>query len=206
MSERGRVGILISGRGSNMVSLVQAMQDGTIHADPVVVLSNRPDAAGLQRVAEMDVPTEVVDHKSVKPRTEHERAVIEVLQRYRVDLVCLAGYMRLLSPRIVEEFRGRIFNIHPSLLPAFPGLDAQEQALEHGAKVAGCTVHVVDEECDHGPIIVQATVPIREDDTAESLSARILEQEHRIYPEAVRLYFEGRLAIDGRRVRVATAH
>jgi phosphoribosylglycinamide formyltransferase-1 len=203
MSERGRVGILISGRGSNMVSLVERMRDGTIDADPALVLSNVPGAPGLERAAGFGVPTEVIDHKTLKPRKVHERRVIEVLRDHRIDLVCLAGYMRLLSPLLVNEFHARIFNIHPSLLPAFPGLHAQRQALEHGAKVAGCTVHVVDEECDHGPIILQAAVPVLDGDTEESLSARILEQEHRIYPEAVALHFAGRLRIDGRRVRIA---
>jgi phosphoribosylglycinamide formyltransferase-1 len=203
MSEQGRVGILISGRGSNMVSLVEAMQRGEIRAEPAVVISNRPGAAGLDKAAEMGVPTEVVDHKKVKPRKEHERQVIEILRRYKVDLVCLAGYMRLLTPVIIDEFRNRIFNIHPSLLPNFPGLDGQKQALDYGVKVSGCTVHVVDEECDHGPIIRQAAVPVLEGDTEESLSARILEQEHCIYPEAVALFFEGRMSIEGRIVKIA---
>jgi phosphoribosylglycinamide formyltransferase-1 len=203
MSEPGRVGILISGRGSNMVSLVESMQRGDIRAEPAVVISNRPGAAGLAKAAEMGVPTEVVDHKKVKPRAEHERQVIEILRRYEVDLVCLAGYMRLLTPLIIDEFRNRIFNIHPSLLPNFPGLDGQKQALEYGVKVSGCTVHIVDEECDHGPIIRQTAVPVLEGDTEDSLSARILEQEHRIYSEAVALYFEDRMKIDGRAVRIA---
>jgi len=201
MSEKGRVGILISGRGSNMVALVEAMRAGRIAADPVVVLSNVPGAVGLERAAGWGIPTEVIDHKSVRPRDVHETAVVETLQHHRVDLVCLAGYMRLLTARMVGAFPGRILNIHPSLLPAFPGLHAQRQALEYGVKVAGCTVHFVDEECDHGPIAIQATVPVHEGDDEESLGARILEQEHRIYPEAVRLFFEGRLRIDGRHVR-----
>jgi len=204
MSERrGRVGILISGRGSNMVALVEAMRSGTIPAEPAVVLSNVAKAPGLERAAGFGIPTEVVSHRKIKPREVHEHAVVEVLRSYEVDLVCLAGYMRLLSPYMIGEFRNRIVNIHPALLPAFPGLNSQEQALEHGAKVTGCTVHFVDEECDHGPIILQAAVPILEDDTDDTLSARILEQEHRIYPEAVRLFFEDRLLIDGRRVRIA---
>ncbi len=152
MPANGRVGILISGRGSNMVSLVQAMQDGRIAADPVIVISNVADAKGLERAAQMGVPTAVVDSKKVKPRAEHERRIIEVLQDHRVDLVCLAGYMRLLTPVMVAAFRQRIFNIHPSILPSFPGLHSQRQALDYGVKVSGCTVHVVDEECDHGPI------------------------------------------------------
>ena len=149
------------------------------------------------------MPTEVLSHKGLKPRRKHEEKVIEILRRHDVELVCLAGYMRLLSPLLVGAFRGRIFNIHPALLPAFPGLDSQRQALDYGVKISGCTVHVVDEECDHGPIIVQAAVPVLDDDTDESLSARILEQEHRIYREAVKLYCEGRLTIEGRRVRIA---
>jgi len=203
MSVRGRVGILISGRGSNMVSLVKAMQDGTIAADPVIVVSNVPEAGGLERAREMGVPTAVVDSKKIKLRVEHERKIVETLEEHQVDLVCLAGYMRLLTPLMVSAFRERIFNIHPSILPCFPGLHSQQQALDHGVKVSGCTVHVVDEECDHGPIIAQATVPVLDDDTEDSLAARILEQEHRIYVEAVRLFFEDRLRIEDRRVLVS---
>jgi phosphoribosylglycinamide formyltransferase-1 len=205
MSEKTRIGILISGRGSNMVSLLEAMREGTIHGEPAVVFSNKPDAPGLARAAEFGVPTEALSHKGFKPRQEHEKKVIEILRRHEVELVCLAGYMRLLSPLLVGEYRGRIFNIHPALLPSFPGLHSQQQALDYGVKISGCTVHVVDEECDHGPIVVQAAVPVLDDDTDDSLSARILEQEHRIYCEAVRLYCEGRLSIDGRRVRIAEA-
>jgi phosphoribosylglycinamide formyltransferase 1 len=204
-ARRKRVGILISGRGTNMVALVQAMRDGRIDADPAVVLSNVPGAAGLARAASLGVPTVVVDHKVVKPREAHEREVVRVLREHEVDLVCLAGYMRLLSPWIVGEFRRRILNVHPALLPAFPGLDAQRQAIEHGAKVSGCTVHFVDEECDHGPIVIQAAVPVLEDDDEDALSARILEQEHRIYAEAVALFCAGRLSIEGRRVRIRPA-
>ena len=138
-------------------------------------------------------------------RERHERRVCDILRGHDVDLVCLAGYMRLLSPYMVGEFRGRILNIHPSLLPAFPGLHAQRQALEHGVRVSGCTVHIVDEECDHGPILVQAAVPVLDDDTEDQLAARILEQEHRIYPRAVKLYCERRLKIDGRCVRIEPA-
>ncbi len=202
MPERGRVGILISGRGSNMVSLVEAMRSGAIDADPVVVLSNVPAAEGLRRAEELGVATEVVDHKKVKPRRAHDAAVVETLQRYRVDLVCLAGYMRLLTPVMVDAFRHRMLNIHPSLLPAFPGLDAQRQALDYGVKVAGCTVHFVDEECDHGPILLQASVPVHDDDTESSLSRRILEQEHRIYPQAVSRFFAG-VRLEGRRTHAA---
>jgi phosphoribosylglycinamide formyltransferase-1 len=202
MSESGRVGILISGRGSNMVALLDAMERGEVPAEPAVVVSNVPGAPGLAAAAERGAPTCVVDHKKIKPRAAHEGRVIEVLQEHRVDLVCLAGYMRLLTPRMVSAFPERILNIHPSLLPSFPGLHAQRQALDYGAKVSGCTVHFVDEECDHGPIVLQASVPVRDDDTEDTLASRILEQEHRIYPRAVSLFFSGRLRIDGRCVRV----
>lgn len=204
MADRGRVGILISGRGSNMIALLDAMEAGRIAAEPVVVISNRPKAAGLETAAARGVRTEVFSHRKIRPREEHERQVIACLKRHRVDLVCLAGYMRLLSPLMVQAFPGRMLNIHPSLLPAFPGLDAQSQALAYGVKLAGCSVHVVDEECDHGPVVLQAAVPVLEGDTEQSLSERILLQEHRIYPEAVALFFEGRLTIDGRRVRIGT--
>ena len=204
MSEpAGRVGILISGRGSNMVSLVDAMQAGEILAEPAVVISNRPDAAGIGRARELGVATAVVDQKQVKPRRVHEERIVEVLREHRVDLVCLAGYMRLLVGPMLEAFPDRILNIHPSLLPAFPGLDVQQKALEYGVKYSGCTVHFVDLECDHGPIVVQAAVPVEEGDDADALAARILAEEHRIYPQAVRWFFEGRLSIEGRRVRVA---
>lgn len=201
MSE-GRVGILVSGRGSNMVALVEAMRAGSIAAVPAVVLSNVPQAPALARAAAWGIPTVVLDHRAFESRRAHEEEVAAILEEHRVDLVCLAGYMRLLSPWLVGRFRGRILNVHPALLPAFPGLDAQAQALDHGVKVSGCTVHFVDEECDHGAIVLQAPVPVGEDDTPESLSARILVEEHRIYPEAVRLYFGGRLRIEGRRVRI----
>lgn len=200
MSSAGRVGILISGRGSNMLALLDAMGRGQISAEPAVVLSDRPAAAGLALAQAQGVPTAVVDTREVKPRAAHEQRVVDRLREHRVDLVCLAGYMRLLTPRMIGAFPDRILNIHPSLLPAFPGLHAQRQALAHGVKLSGCTVHLVDEECDHGPIVAQASVPVLEHDTEESLSARILEQEHRIYPEAVALYFGRGLHVEGRRV------
>lgn len=183
-----------------MLALVDAMRRGQVSASPALVLSNVPEAAGLAAARERGVPTAVVDHREVKPRRAHEERVIGVLREHRVELVCLAGYMRLLSPLMVEAFRGRMLNIHPSLLPAFPGLHAQRQALEHGVKLSGCTVHLVDEETDHGPILLQAAVPVLDDDTEDSLSARILEQEHLLYPRAVALFVEGRLQVAGRRV------
>jgi phosphoribosylglycinamide formyltransferase-1 len=200
------VGILISGRGSNMVALVEAMRSGRVPAEPAVVISNDPAAEGLRRAAALGVPTEVLSHREIRPRQAHERRVVEVLRGHRVDLVCLAGYMRLLSPYMIGEFRHRILNIHPALLPSFPGLEAQRQALEHGVKITGCTVHLVDEECDHGPIVAQAAVPVLEHDTVETLSARVLEWEHRLYAEVVRLYFEGRIVVDGRHARIAPLH
>lgn len=205
MSERGRVAILISGRGSNMVALIESMRRGAIAADPVVVCSNVAGAAGLDRAVEFGVPTRVVDHRRVRPREAHERQIGAILHEYDVDLVCLAGYMRLLSPWMVQEFRNRILNIHPSLLPAFPGLEAQRQALDYGVRVSGCTVHLVDERCDHGPIVLQAAVPVEAGDTVDTLSARILEAEHRLYPEAVALFFANRLRFEGRRVSIAPA-
>jgi phosphoribosylglycinamide formyltransferase-1 len=185
-----------------MVALIQAMRDGAVPALPSVVISNVPGAAGLESANARGVETAVVDHEGVRPREAHERKVIDILEREQVDIVCLAGYMRRLSPLMVEAFRGRILNVHPALLPAFPGLDAQKAALDHGVKVTGCTVHFVDVEVDHGPIILQAAVPVEDDDTVLTLSARILEQEHVIYPKALALLAEGRLEIVGRRVRI----
>jgi phosphoribosylglycinamide formyltransferase-1 len=201
-NRRRRVGILISGRGSNMLALIKAMRDGRVPADPVVVISNVPAAAGLAIASEWGIETAVVDHEAIKPRAAHERAVLEALARHQVDIVCLAGYMRRLSPLLVDAFKGRILNVHPALLPAFPGLDAQEAALRYGVKVTGCTVHLVDEEVDHGPIVLQVAVPVADDDTVLTLSARILEQEHAIYPKALALLAEGRLEIVGRFVRI----
>ena len=189
MPERGRprVGILISGRGSNMAALLAAMKDGRVAADPAVVVSNVPEAAGLQIARDAGVPTGIVEHKRIKPREAHERAVLELLRKHGVEIVCLAGYMRFLSAAFIDAYRGRILNVHPSLLPAFPGLDAQRQALEHGVKVSGCTVHLVDETLDHGPILLQSAVPVLPGDTVDTLSARILEQEHKLYPQALAL-------------------
>ncbi len=200
--DAGRFAVLISGRGSNMLSLVRAARDGRIPALPALVLSNVPGAAGLAAAESHGVPTAVVDHRQSAGREEHDRKVMQVLTEHQVDLVCLAGYMRLLSAAFVAAYPQRIMNIHPSLLPAFPGLNAQRQALLYGVKVTGCTVHFVDEELDHGPVIAQAAVPVEEDDDEDRLSARILEREHRLYPEAVRGFFLGRLAVAGRTVRI----
>lgn len=197
-----RVGILISGRGSNMEALAASMRDGSVPAEPAVVVSNVAGAAGLDRAKSYGVPTVVVDSKQIAPRAAHERAVLEVLERHGVGIVCLAGYMRRLSPFLVSAFENRILNVHPALLPAFPGLDAQRQALEHGVKVAGCTVHLVDDQVDHGPIVLQAAVPVLEHDTVDTLSQRILEQEHRLYPQALALLAAGRLSVSGGRVTI----
>lgn len=182
-----RIAILISGRGSNMIALADAIRDGRIpNAAIALVISDQPGAKGLRVAEERGLKTLVIERRGRK-REEHDREIVSVLREERIDLVCLAGYMRVLSPFFVETFKHRILNIHPSLLPLFPGLDAQRQALEHGAKVSGCTVHYVDNTLDGGPIIAQRTVPVLPNDTVETLSARILEQEHILYPEAVAL-------------------
>ncbi|HET9710785.1 MAG TPA: phosphoribosylglycinamide formyltransferase [Pyrinomonadaceae bacterium] len=182
-----RIAILISGRGSNMLALSNSINNGTIpNAEIAIVISDKAGAPGLAFAKERGIETLAIERRG-RNREEHEQQIIGALREHHVDLICLAGYMRLLSPCFVEAFRGRILNIHPSLLPAFPGLDAQRQALEHGAKVSGCTVHFVDETLDGGPIIAQREVPVLEGDTVETLSARILEQEHKLYAEAVTL-------------------
>ena len=195
-----KLGILISGRGSNMLAIVVAVRAGSVpDAEVAVVISDKPEAAGLRHAAELGIETITVERKG-RTREEHERAIIAALREREVDVVCLAGYMRLLSPCFVEEFCGRVLNIHPSLLPAFPGLDAQRQAIEHGVKFSGCTVHFVDETLDGGPIILQRVVPVGDDDTEETLSARILAEEHKAYTEALALVVSGNYEVQGRRV------
>lgn len=195
-----RIGILISGRGSNMLALADAVKHGRFpNAEIALVVSNIADAGGLEKARELGIPTFVHSHKGCT-REEHDRAMAAELRQAGVDLVCLAGYMRLLSPWFIREFEHRILNIHPSLLPSFPGLDAQKQALEYGVKFTGCTVHLVDEELDHGPIVKQAVVPVLSGDTVETLSARILTEEHKTYSEAAALILSGRFRIEGRRI------
>ena len=195
-----RIAVLISGRGSNMTALADAVGAGRCgRAEIALVLSDRAGAAGLRSAAERALETHVVERRG-RTREEHEREIIAALRARRVEIVCLAGYMRLLSPCFVEEFRASILNIHPSLLPAFPGLDAQRQALAHGVRVSGCTVHFVDETLDGGPIITQRAVAVEDSDTEATLSARILAEEHRAYPEALALVVGGRYEIVGRRV------
>ena len=195
-----RIGILISGRGSNMLALADAVKTGSIpNAEVALVISNVEMAAGLERAREMGIPTFFHSHKGCS-REEHDRVMAVELRRAKVDLICLAGYMRLLSPWFSREFEHRILNIHPSLLPAFPGLDAQKQALDYGVKFSGCTVHLVDEELDHGPIVKQSVVPVLPADTVETLSARILAEEHKTYAEAVALLLSGEFRIENRRI------
>jgi phosphoribosylglycinamide formyltransferase-1 len=198
--ERLRVGVLASGRGSNLQALLDASARPDYPAEVVVVISDRERAAALDRARAAGVEALFVNPKDFGDRESFDQALVRELTARRVGLVCHAGFMRILSVPYVRAFAGRAMNIHPSLLPAFPGLHAQRQALEHGAKLAGATVHFVDEGVDTGPIILQASVPVKPDDTEESLAARILVEEHRLYPEAVRLFAEGRLAVVGRRV------
>jgi phosphoribosylglycinamide formyltransferase-1 len=195
-----RLGILISGRGSNMLALADAVDEGRISgAEISLVVSDHANAAGLVSAKERGLKTSVIERNG-RPREEHDREIVAALREHKVDIVCLAGYMRLLSSYFIEAFRHRILNIHPSLLPAFPGLDAHKQVLHHGVKWTGCTVHFVDETLDGGPIIAQRIVPVLDSDTEETLSARILEQEHELYAEALALIVSGNYEIVGRRV------
>jgi phosphoribosylglycinamide formyltransferase-1 len=194
-----RLGILISGRGSNFQAIANSIRDGRLDAEIAVVISNRESAAGLQVARERGLNAIALPSKGLD-RTVYDRMLIDELRRNAVDLVCLAGYLRLLSADFIQAFPQRILNIHPSLLPAFPGLDAQHQALAHAVKITGCTVHFVDEQLDSGPIILQAAVPVLDDDSEESLSSRILAEEHRIYSEAIDLVISGRYRVEGRRI------
>lgn len=199
MAALKKLGILISGRGSNFEAIADSIRQGRLQAEIAIVISNRADAPGLESAKRRGLNARCIPSKA-RIREEHDAEVIAALKQAQVDLVCLAGYMRLLSPQFVQAFPNRILNIHPSLLPAFPGLDAQKQALDYGAKVSGCTVHIVDEHLDHGPIIVQKTVRVLDTDDEHSLSARILEQEHIAYTEAIRLMISGEVEVEGRRV------
>jgi len=196
---RKRIGVLISGRGSNMVALAEAARDGRLAAEIALVVSNVANAPGLAKAEEMGIATATFVSKGRK-RVEHDADVADALEAAGVDLVCLAGYMRILSPEFVQRFAGRMLNVHPSLLPAFPGLKVQQAAIDYGAKLSGCTVHFVDEELDHGPIVLQEAVPILDEDTGDTLSARILDVEHRLFAEAADLVARGAVRIDGRRV------
>jgi len=194
------IGVLISGRGSNLQAIIDAIAAGRLDARIAVVISNRADAAGLDRARAVGVETLVMPHKAYADRAAYDRALADALKSRGVVLVCLAGFMRLLGAAFIDEFPNAVLNVHPSLLPAFPGVDGQRQALDHGVKVAGATVHFVTPDLDAGPILLQATVPVLDGDTEEALSARILAEEHRIYPEAIGRVLTGRWRIDGRRV------
>jgi len=198
-SDPRTIGVLISGRGSNLQALIDAIGDGRLDARIGVVISNRPNAAGLDRARQAGIEAVVLDHRGYATRDDFDRAMVAALRARGVRVVCLAGFMRLVGAPLIDAFPNAILNIHPSLLPAFPGIDAQQQALAHGVKIAGATVHLVTLELDGGPIVLQAAVPVRDDDTVETLSARILIEEHRLYPEAVRVWLDGGWSIDGRR-------
>ena len=204
-----RVGVLASGRGSNLQAIIDASEAGQLDARIVLVLSNKKDAAALERARKHGLTDVFLDPKPFAgqpdSREAYDRAVLDVLRKHDVELVLLAGYMKIVTPVLVKAYENRMMNIHPSLLPAFPGLDAQKQALDHGVKLSGCTVHFVTEGVDEGPIIIQAAVPVLEGDTPEALAARILIEEHKIYPKAVQLYAEGRLNVSGRVVHISGA-
>ncbi len=202
MARQLPIGVLISGGGTNLQAIIDAIEAKRLDAKIEVVVSNRADAYGLVRARDHGIPTEVLDHKQFSSREAYDEAVIEILRARGVELVALAGFMRLLSPVFVKAYSNRIMNIHPALLPSFPGLHVQKKAVEHGIRFSGCTVHFVNEECDEGPIIIQAVVPVFPDDTEDALAARILKLEHRIYPRAIQLYSEGRLHVEGRVVLV----
>ena len=202
MARQLPIGVLISGSGTNLQAIIDAIEENKLDARIEVVLSNRADAYGLVRAKKHGIPVEVLDHKTFSSREAFDHVVVDILRARKVELAVLAGFMRLLSPVFIAAYSNRIMNIHPALLPAFPGLHVQQKAVEHGVRFSGCTVHFVNEACDEGPIIMQAVVPVFPDDTAEVLAARILQQEHRIYPRAIQLYSEGRLRIEGRKVWV----
>lgn len=194
-----RLGVLISGRGSNLQAIIDAIGERRLRAQIALVISNVADAPGLQRARAAGIPTRVMPHRNWATRADYDGALVTALRQERVDVVCLAGFMRLLSSAFIASFPNAILNVHPSLLPAFPGVDAQRQALEHGVKITGVTVHFVTPELDAGPIVMQAAVPVREQDTAETLAARVLDEEHRLYPAAIQRVLDGGWRIEGRR-------
>ncbi len=196
------LGVLISGRGSNLQAIIDAAEGGETHSHVVVVISNDPGAYGLERAKKHGIAAVVIDNRTFPDKNTYELEIVKVLRQHKVDLVCLAGYMRIVGKVLLSHFAGKMINIHPALLPSFPGLHGQKQALDYGVKLTGVTVHFVDEGCDTGPIILQAAVPVKDDDSEESLSARVLEQEHKLYPQAIRLFAEGKLKIEGRKVKI----
>lgn len=197
-----KIGVLVSGRGSNLQAIIDAIEVGKISATIAIVISDNKDAYALVRAQKHRIKTLFLDPKESKTREDYDRRIVEHLQKEGVELVVLAGFMRILSPYFVNAYKNRIMNIHPALLPSFPGLHSQKQAVDYGVKISGATVHFVDEGCDTGPIILQIPVKVEDDDTEETLSARILEQEHKIYPLAIQLYAEGKLEIMGRKVKI----
>ena len=197
-----KIAVLVSGGGSNLQSIIDSVESGTLKVEIVLVLSNKEGAFGLERAAKHQIPTAVIKHGEFQDREAFETRLMEVIDGHGAELVVLAGFMRVLTPHFVNHYHHRIMNIHPALLPSFPGTHGQKQALDYGVRYAGCTIHFVDEGTDTGPIIMQAVVPILPDDTEGNLSARILVEEHRIYPESLRLWSEGRLLIEGRKVRI----
>jgi phosphoribosylglycinamide formyltransferase-1 len=203
MARQVPIAVLLSGGGTNLQAIIDAIEAKGLDAKIQLVLSNKADAFGLVRAQNHGIPTEILDHKAYTSREAYDQAVVDLLRGRGVELVALAGFMRLLSPVFIKAYSNRIMNIHPALLPLFPGLHVQKKAVDHGVRFSGCTVHFVNDECDEGPIIIQAVVPVFADDTEAKLAARILKEEHRIYPRAIQLYAEGRLRVDGRRVIVA---
>jgi len=202
MQNKLKLGILASGSGTNLQAILEACHNQAIDAEVKIVISDVPTAKALERAKKFGVPTAVHERRTYPAKQSFEQAIINDLKKYEIELVCLAGYMRIIGKDFLNAFENRIINIHPALLPSFPGLDAQKKAWEYGVKVSGCTVHFVDEMTDHGPIILQAAVPVLEEDTVETLRERILKEEHRIYPQAIQLYAEGRLTMKGRRVQI----
>ena len=194
------IGVLASGRGTNLQAIIEAIKEGKIEGRISIVISDNPDAFALKRAKQNNIETEYINFKSFKNREDYDKEIMECLKEKDIDLVVLAGYMRILSPYFIRTYKNRIINIHPALLPSFPGLHAQRQAVEYGVKISGCTVHFVDEGIDSGPVILQKAVEVKDNDTEESLAERILKEEHQIYPRAIQLFCQGRLIIKGRRV------
>jgi len=205
MGKKLSLGVLVSGSGSNLQAIIDHIEQCRLDAVIAVVISNNPDAYALRRAEKHHLPTVVITHEAFPSREEFDLAMADILESYTVDLVVMAGFMRILSPHILNRFPQRIMNIHPALLPSFPGLHGQRQALQYGVQFSGCTVHFVDAKVDSGPIIIQAVVPVLEADTEDTLSARILKEEHRIYPQAIQWYAEGRIQVHDRRVRIKSS-
>jgi phosphoribosylglycinamide formyltransferase-1 len=199
-----KLGVLVSGSGTNLQSIIDNCKSGEINAQVSVVVSDTPGVKALERAQNHNIQAKCIERKSFGSKKEYEGAILDALNEAGVELVCLAGYMRIVGPTLLGAFNGRMINIHPALLPSFPGLEGQKQAWDYGVKIAGCTVHFVDELADHGPIIIQAAVDVKEDDTVETLKGRILKEEHRIYPQAIQLIAEDRIRVEGRRVYIST--